>query len=166
MKNTGSIKEQKARADAFLKQYKEIKKQKKYISEQMFLTAQLYEEFIKTSSFAERKNEDGDRHLRSYLKNLEEQIDTLQLRVNSIICRQRIIENMVNQLEENEREVIRAFYLEDDRKRICDDLMETLDYEKSHIYRLKDRALLNIYSLMDACPELLLKKEIAEYNRE
>ena len=137
-------------ASDFLKEYRIIKNQKRIIDEQMFSVSELYRELINTSSFAYSKGKGSDKHFNSYKKSLEEKMDELILRRNTLMLRQRTIESVVRNLNKTEAAVIRGFYIDGDGKRAADMLMVELEYEKSHIYRKKDRALDSISQMIDA----------------
>lgn len=136
-------------ASDFLKEYRIIKSQKKIIDEQMFSISELYRELINSSSFTQGTQKGSEKHFNSYKKSLEEKMDELILRRNTLMLRQRTIESVVRNLNKTEATVIRGFFMDGDGKRAADILMEDLEYEKSQIYRIKDRALDSISEMID-----------------
>ncbi len=52
-----------------------------------------------------------------------------------------LIEDTVRRLPFPERRVLERYFLRGDRRGAAEDLMEELEFEKTHIYRLRDRGL-------------------------
>ena len=63
-----------------------------------------------------------------------------------------MIENVVSALPKNERKVIERFFLSPDKHYAAEDLMEELEFEKTHIYRLRTRALEMISRIIENIP--------------
>ena len=55
-----------------------------------------------------------------------------------------VIRQTVKRLPVLERQVLERYYIDGDGHRAAEDLMEQLGFEKTHIYRLRDRALIHV----------------------
>ena len=126
----------------FLKQYDTLQKSCKIIDEQMFEIMPLLRE-LKREENAElnSQNENVSRRFNKYLDGLISEYRELSMRKRLLNYRIKMIENVVSALPKNERKVIERFFLSPDKHYAAEDLMEELEFEKTHIYRLRTRAL-------------------------
>ena len=132
----------------FISEYKKISYEKEIISEQMYCIADLYRELLRSV----RADEDGDTFL-EYKNNLERNLSELNARRGATFLRMKLIDSFIDRLSEAERLIVRRYYIDGDNKGAADDLMDILPYEKTHIYRLRDKALDKIADMMDSFPE-------------
>lgn len=133
-------------AAEFLSQYNMIKKSREIIDEQMFNIAALLRELVREE---QSSTENVLRRVEEYKAKLYDELAVLKMRRNALCLRQTLIENVVNSLNKQEAQIIRRFYFSDNTHRASDDLMESLGFEKTHIYRLKTRALSKISDIID-----------------
>lgn len=147
-------------AAEFLSQYNMIKKSREIIDEQMFNIAALLRELVREE---QSSTENVLRRVEEYKAKLYDELAVLKMRRNALCLRQTLIENVVNSLNKQEAQIIRRFYFSDNTHRASDDLMESLGFEKTHIYRLKTRALSKISDIIDEVDSIgPLRKETRE----
>ncbi len=132
------MKERKRRAIAFLSKYRLYTEKEAYINEQMFCNDRIA---------LAVKTQYGEEDLR-YVKILKVQKD-LALRRTALSGLKEVIVEMVRQLPLPERQILTRYYLDGDVHRAAEDLMEKLEFEKTHIYRLRDRALQRIGAVLE-----------------
>ncbi len=123
----------------FLKQYDALQTSCQIIDEQMFDTASFLRE-LKREENADRE-ENVTRRVNKYIERMTDEYNELILRKKLITHRMKMIENVVNSLPKNEQKVIKRFFLSSDKHYAAEDLMEELEFEKTHIYRIRTRAL-------------------------
>ena len=87
------------------------------------------------------QNENVSRRFNKYLDGLTDEYKDLAMRKRLLNYRMKMIENVVSTLPKNERKVIERFFLSPNKHYAAEDLMEELEFEKTHIYRLRTRAL-------------------------
>ncbi len=96
----------------------------------------------------------GGSKYEDYLVSQISKKEELRIRLVIVTSRQAMIKRSLEILSGNELAVIERFYIIGERKGAAEDLMEQLDFEKSHIYRIKDSALDKIYNyLVTVCGE-------------
>lgn len=158
--------ERRKKAMEFLSEYQTIIKQKKIIDEQMFSIAELYRGLAREeSSFSNEGICSNEEHslYEAYKNKLEQNLRECKARHGALFLRQRLIMSIVDHLSDAEKIIVRRFFLSGDSRRASDELMESLSFEKTHIYRLKDKALDKVADLMDAFPRLeLISDETGE----
>lgn len=135
-------------AVTFLSEYKKLKKEKEIVSDQIYCTAELYRELMRNDgAVAEHKS------VSEYKVALERRINELNARRGAIQLRMKLIDSIINRLSDVERFIIRRYYIDGDCKGAADDIMEMLSYEKTHVYRLRDKALDTIADMMNSFQE-------------
>lgn len=140
------MKEKIKAATEFLSQYNTIQKSREIIDEQMFKIASLLRELVREEQGA---SENALSRFDAYKSKLYDDLAELKMRRNALCLRQVLIENVVNSLNKQEAQIIKRFYFSENTHRASDDLMESLGFEKTHIYRLKNRALSKISDIID-----------------
>lgn len=126
----------------FLSQYNTLQKSCKIIDEQMFEIMPLLRELKREeNASADTQNENVSRRFNKYLDGLTDEYRELSMRKRLLNYRIKMIENVVSTLPKNERKVIERFFLSPNKHYAAEDLMEELEFEKTHIYRLRTRAL-------------------------
>lgn len=140
------MKEKIKAATEFLSQYNKIQKSREIIDEQMFKIAALLRELAREEQGA---SENALCRAEEYKSKLYDELAELKMRRNALCLRQTLIENVVNSLNKQEAQIIKRFYFSENTHRASDDLMELLGFEKTHIYRLKSRALSKISDIID-----------------
>lgn len=126
----------------FLSQYDTLQKSCKIIDEQMFEIMPLLRELKREENAStDTENENVSRRFNKYLEGLTGEYKDLAMRKRLLNYRMKIIENVVSTLPKNERKVIERFFLSPNKYYAAEDLMEELEFEKTHIYRLRTRAL-------------------------
>ncbi len=135
------------RAADFITEYKKLKYEKEIVSDQMYGTADLYRELMR---YEKTDKEQGT--FDEYKTHLERMLNKLHARRGAIQLRMKLIESIIGRLPDVERLILRRYYLDGDSKGAADDLMEDLNFEKTHIYRLRDKALDNVADMMDSFP--------------
>lgn len=159
-KKEDQMKEKIKAATEFLSQYNKIQKSRQIIDEQMFKIAALLRELIREEQGA---SENALRRAEEYKSKLYDELADLKMRRNALCLRQTLIENVVNSLNKQEAQIIKRFYFSENTHRASDDLMESLGFEKTHIYRLKSRALSKISDIIDEVDSIgPLRKETRE----
>ncbi len=137
----------------FLKQYDTLQKSCQIIDEQMFETASFLRE-LKREENAEKtaQPENVSRRADKYLDHLTSEYRNLSMRKRLLTHRIKLIESVVNALPKNERRVIERFFLSPDKHHAADELIEELEFEKTHIYRIRTRALEMIEDIITNIP--------------
>lgn len=126
----------------FLSQYDTLQKSCKIIDEQMFEIMPLLRELKREENAStDTQNENVSRRFNKYLDGLTDEYKDLAMRKRLLNYRMKMIENVVSTLPKNERKVIERFFLSPNKHYAAEDLMEELEFEKTHIYRLRTRAL-------------------------
>lgn len=126
----------------FLSQYDMLQKSCKIIDEQMFEIMPLLRELKREENAStDTQNENVSRRFNKYLEGLTDEYKDLAMRKRLLNYRIKMIENVVSALPKNERKVIERFFLSPNKHYAAEDLMEELEFEKTHIYRLRTRAL-------------------------
>lgn len=154
--------EARKRAAEFISEYKTITERKRIIEEQMFAIASLLRELNRENSSTGNTSEHAieyEEHLRSTLSSLNVRRGALRLRLN-------MINSILDGLKPDEREILNCFYVDGDSRRASDRLIEKLGFEKSHIYRLKDKALDKVALLIQAFEEEHLYDKFCEQTAE
>ena len=123
----------------FLKQYDALQTSYQIIDEQMFETVSFLRELKKDETSDCEEN--VTRRVNKYIERMTDEYNELILRKKLITHRMKMIENVVNSLPKNEQKVIKRFFLSSDKHYAAEDLMEELEFEKTHIYRIRTRAL-------------------------
>lgn len=137
----------------FLKQYDTLQKSCKIIDEQMFEIMPLLRELKREENAeSDMQNENVSRRFNKYLDGLTDEYKDLAMRKRLLNYRIKMIENVVSALPKNERKVIERFFLSPDKHYAAEDLMEELEFEKTHIYRLRTRALEMISRIIENIP--------------
>ena len=137
----------------FLKQYDTLQKSCKIIDEQMFEIMPLLRELKREENAeSDMQNENVSRRFNKYLDGLISEYRDLSMRKRLLNYRIKMIENVVSALPKNERKVIERFFLSPDKHYAAEDLMEELEFEKTHIYRLRTRALEMISKIIENIP--------------
>lgn len=135
-------------AVTFLNEYKKLKKEKEIVSDQIYCTAELCRELMRNDGAdADQKS------LGEYKVALERRINELNARRGAIQLRMKLIDSIINRLSDVERFIIRRYYIDGDCKGAADDIMDMLSYEKTHVYRLRDKALDTIADMMNSFQE-------------
>ncbi len=130
--------EKKRKAQEFLARHRVYSEKLSYIVEQMFcidrwlLTAE--EQFGVTDA--------------RYIHLLKEKRELIFHRA-VVSGWMEVIEETVKRLPEPEQKVLERFYLTASSRFAAEDLMEELEFEKTHIYRLRDRALHRLGDLLE-----------------
>ena len=137
----------------FLKQYETLQKSCQILDEQMFETASFLRE-LKREENAEKAEQPENVSLRAdkYLARLTDEYKNLSMRKRLLTHRIKLIESVVNALPKNERKVIERFFLSPDKHYAAEDLMEELEFEKTHVYRIRTRALEMIEDIITNIP--------------
>lgn len=131
----------------FITEYKKLKHEREIVSDQMYCTAELYRELMRS------ERSDGDEGaFNEYKLRLERRLIELNARRGAMQLRTKLIDSVIDRLDDIERLIVKRYYIDGDSKGAADDLMEILSYEKTHIYRLKDRALDKIADMIDSFP--------------
>lgn len=126
----------------FLSQYDTLQKSCKIIDEQMFEIMPLLRELKREENAStDTQNENVSCRFNKYLDGLTDEYKDLAMRKRLLNYRIKMIENVVSALPKNERKVIERFFLSPNKHYAAEDLMEELEFEKTHIYRLRTRAL-------------------------
>ena len=137
----------------FLSQYDILQRSCQIIDEQMFEIAPLLRELKREEEAqADKQSENVSRRVNKYLDSLTEEYRELMIRKRIINYRMKMIENVVSSLPKNERKVLERFFLSPDKHYAAEDLMEELEFEKTHIYRLRTRALEMISEFIENIP--------------
>ena len=155
--------ERRTNAAKFLSEYKIIADKKQIIEEQMFEIGALLRELIRSDG---QNGENVDKRVASYRKLLESKFTSLNAMRGALRIRQSAIKSVLNSLPEKEREVLTRFYIEGDNKNVSDDLSYKLGFEKSHIYRLRDKALDRVSEYLDNDFSKYFWEQAAEDNTE
>lgn len=131
----------KTNAINFLNQYDILQRSCEIIDEQMFDIMPILRD-LKREENADAALKDNVSHrVNKYRSELDERYRELSLRKRMLTYRLKLIESVVNSLPKNERMVIERFFLDPNKHYAAEDLMEELEFEKTHIYRLRTRAL-------------------------
>ena len=130
--------EKKRRAIAFLEKHRIYGEKLSYIVEQMF-----YIDRLLTTA----KDELGDRDPR-YIRLLKERKELIFQR-NAVAGWKEVIEETVRRLPEAEQRVLHRFFLTASSRFAAEDLMESLEFEKTHVYRLRERALKHLGEILE-----------------
>lgn len=138
--------EKRKQAAELLSQYKIIIEKKRIIEEQMYDMSSMLREATRTRVSDDKVTESKNN---GYLDLLENNFVSLNASRGALKIRQKMIEGILDSLPPIERQIIRRYYIDGDYRRANDDLIEITGFEKSHIYRLRDRALDRIASLID-----------------
>jgi DNA-directed RNA polymerase specialized sigma subunit len=93
------------------------------------------------------KEQLGEKDAR-YVKLLKEKKELIFHRTTMAGWKE-VIEETVRRLPEHERRVLERFYLTASCRFAAEDLMEALEFEKTHIYRLRDRALKHLGEILE-----------------
>ena len=145
-------------AHGLLSSYNTVIKQKQIIDEQMFSIFELYRGLSR-----EENSLGGEGGLySSYKDELKNKLVALKIRHGELFLRQRLINSLLDRLPLSEKTVLRRFYVTGGSHGAADELMELLSFEKTHIYRLKDRGLEKIGEMLEALPPLDTLKEEAD----
>lgn len=137
----------------FLSQYDILQRSCQIIDEQMFAIAPLLRELKREEDAqADKKSENVSRRVNKYLDSLSEEYRELSMRKRLLNYRMKMIENVVSSLPKNERKVIERFFLSPEKHYAAEDLMEELEFEKTHIYRIRTRALEMISEIIENIP--------------
>ena len=137
-------------AHGLLSSYNTVIKQKQIIDEQMFSIFELYRGLSR-----EENSLGGEGGLySSYKDELKNKLVALKIRHGELFLRQRLINSLLDRLPLSEKTVLRRFYITGGSHGAADELMELLSFEKTHIYRLKDRGLEKIGEMLEALPPL------------
>ena len=134
----------------FLKEYGTLQRSCQIIDEQMFEIASLLREIKRDENGNEPENVTG--RINKYVSKLTDDYKHLSLRKRLLTYRINLIESVVKSLPKNERTVIDRFFLSPDKHYAAEDLMEELEFEKTHIYRLRTRALEMIEEIIENIP--------------
>lgn len=118
---------------AFLEGYRRYTEKLAYMDEQMFFINRM---------IATAKSNFGEKDMR-YVTLLKERQE-LSFRRACCAGAREVIDQTVKRLPSPERQVIERYYVHGDGHRAAEELMEQLGFEKTHIYRLRDRALMRI----------------------
>ena len=137
----------------FLSQYDILQRSCQIIDEQMFEIAPLLRELKREEDAqADKKSENVSRRVNKYLDSLSEEYRELSMRKRLLNYRMKMIENVVSSLPKNERKVIERFFLSPEKHYAAEDLMEELEFEKTHIYRIRTHALEMISEIIENIP--------------
>jgi hypothetical protein len=101
---------------------------------------------------ADKQSENVSRRVNKYLDSLTEEYRELSMRKRLLNYRMKMIENVVSALPKNERKVIERFFLSPNKHYAAEDLMEELEFEKTHIYRIRTHALEMISEIIENIP--------------
>ncbi len=132
------MKERKQNAVAFLEKHRVYRQKIQYIDEQMFFTERLL-----TKAKAVKGEADA-----TCVRLLKEQKELL-LRRAALKGWLEVIEETVRRLPDKEGEILHRFFLTEDKRYAAEDLMEKLEFEKTHVYRLRDRALNRLGEILE-----------------
>ena len=130
--------EKKRRAQEFLAKHRMYCEKMSYIVEQMFYVDRL---------LLTAKEEFGEQDVR-YIRLLKEKKELIFQR-NVVVGWKEVIEETVKRLPEQEQRVLERFYLTPSSRFAAEDLMEALEFEKTHVYRLRDRALKHLGEILE-----------------
>ena len=137
----------------FLKQYDTLQKSCQIIDEQMFEIMSLLRELKREENAStDAQNENVSHRFNKYLDGLTNEYKVLSMRKRLLNYRIKMIENVVRSLPKNEQKVIERFFLSPDKHYAAEDLMEELEFEKTHIYRIRTRALEMISEIIENIP--------------
>ncbi|MBE6583081.1 MAG: hypothetical protein E7648_07450 [Ruminococcaceae bacterium] len=137
----------------FLKQYDTLQKSCQIIDEQMFEIMSLLRELKREENAStDTQNENVSRRFNKYLDGLTNECRVLSMRKRLLNYRIKMIENVVRSLPKNEQKVIERFFLSPDKHYAAEDLMEELEFEKTHIYRIRTRSLEMISKIIENIP--------------
>ena len=137
----------------FLSQYDTLQRSCQIIDEQMFEIAPLLRELKREEEAqADKQSENVSRRVNKYLDSLSEEYRELSMRKRLLNYRIKMIENVVSVLPKNERKVIERFFLSPNKHYAAEDLMEELEFEKTHIYRIRTHALEMISEIIENIP--------------
>ena len=129
--------EDKQKGIVFLERYQRYTVALAYINEQMFFANRLL--LTAKDTFGEK---DG-----RYVTLLKERQELAFRRAYYMGAREVITET-VKRLPTPECQVIERYYIHGDEHGAAEELMERLGFEKTHIYRLRDRALRRIGAIV------------------
>ena len=152
-------KKRKTAAD-FVSEYKKLKHEKEIVTDQMYCTAELYRELTRNEG-----TEGNQKILNEYKCSLERRINELNARRGAIQLRMKLIDSIILRLSDIEQLVIKRYYIDGNSKGAADDIMERLSYEKTHVYRLRDKALDTIADMMNSFPEECLYGKTGDQTR-
>ena len=136
------MKKERREAIRYLERYVLWEMQVKLIDEQMFENERLLHSIRDLA-----REEDGAGYLTLLASGLKKQKE-LSLKRMALNAQRNLIRETVNLLPPPERRVIERCFLDGDCRRASEDLMEELEFEKSHIYRLRERGLDRIAALI------------------
>lgn len=77
--------------------------------------------------------------------------DILNYRMTICIAKRRAIERSLEALPSDEKIVLKKFFIQPKHYNCAEDLMEMLGFEKTQIYRIRDKALRHFASNMFGC---------------
>lgn len=136
-------------ASELLSSYNTVVKQKQIIDEQMFSTFELYRGLER-----EERSLDCQNGLYSPCKKeLEDRLVELHNKHAGLFLKQRFINSLLDRIPLTEKTVLRRFFITGGAHGVAEELMELLSFEKTHIYRLKDRGLMRIAEMMEIMPD-------------
>ena len=134
----------KEKAISYLERYHKIGDRVKLIGEQMFETERVLQAL--RSCLPE---EGRDPALEEMLAAGQKKQKELALRRTALLAQRNLIGEVVARLPFPERRVIERFFLEGTNRKASDDLMEELEFEKTQIYRLRERGLDRVAELIE-----------------
>ncbi len=139
------------KAANFLKEYRQLCENEKFIREQMFQTEHLLKS-LRISNPSASPNLGGGSRYEDFLVCQISKKEELRIRLLIVTARKETLKRAVEVLKGKERQVIERFFLYGAAYGAAEDLMEKLSLEKSQIYRIKDAALDKIYACISECP--------------
>ncbi len=151
------MREKTVRAQNFLKEYDLIQKSCEIIDEQMFDISSALRQIGREDG----GSENSARRVRSYRDKLSDELQRLRLRRELLLGRGRLIEGVVKRLPPNEKKVVERFFLSPEGHYATDDLIESIGFEKTQIYRIRSRALSRIADMIEALDFSQLSEEEA-----
>lgn len=87
----------------------------------------------------------------SLIKAGKTERELLHYRMMICIAKRRAIERSLEALSKDEKLVLKKFFMQPKRYNCAEDLMEMLGFEKTQIYRIRDKALRHFASNMFGC---------------
>lgn len=144
--------EKRERAVNYLQRFRRLCENEKIIREQMFAIERLMST-SRTSTLSAVPVKGGGNRYEDYIVNQISNKDDLKVRLAIISGQKAVFQHIIDSLPRHEKAVIERFYITGNSRGAADDLMEKLEFEKSHIYRIRDKALDRICDMIDGFSE-------------
>lgn len=124
----------------YIKSYSTTVNSERIIKEQLFDVERLLHS-LRTSNMGSSPNHGGSSRYEDFLVSQISKKEELRLRLLICEMRKNNIIRMLDKLPPIDRKIIDRIFINGGKHGAVEDLMDKLGFEKSHIYRMKDRAL-------------------------